>query len=131
MRAVVMLIVLLASLMPSPAAAAVCDFKLGFKAIADQIPAVVGQCLEDEHPNSANGDALQKTSGGLLVWRKDDNVTASGWKGCDQLAETCLRVAHDRLAVAGEQDVDLELGERRNAVAEPGRIVEHLLAEER
>jgi hypothetical protein len=70
------IVVLLASVLPSPAAAAGCGFKLGFKAIADQIPTVVGGCLEDEHANPANGDALQKTTGGLLVWRKADDFTA-------------------------------------------------------
>src|SRR5207247_7086151 len=64
-------------LSPSAAAAqSACDFRLGFKAIADRIPAVVGSCLEDEHFNLANGDSLQQTSRGLLVWRKADNFTA-------------------------------------------------------
>ncbi|HEY3108953.1 MAG TPA: hypothetical protein VGL23_09385, partial [Chloroflexota bacterium] len=58
------------------AAQSACVFKLGFRAIADQLPEKVGSCLEDEHFNPANGDALQKTSGGLLVWRKADNFTA-------------------------------------------------------
>src|SRR3989441_7986344 len=49
---------------------------MGFKTMADQIPTVVGGCLEDEHANPANGDALQETTGGLLVWRKADNFTA-------------------------------------------------------
>jgi hypothetical protein len=58
------------------AAQSACGFKLGFRAIADQLPERVGSCLEDEHFNPANGDAVQKTSGGLLVWRKADNFTA-------------------------------------------------------
>jgi hypothetical protein len=69
----------LALLLPytTPAAAqAPCEFKLGFRAIAERIPTVVGVCLENEHHNPANGDALQRTSGGLLVWRKADNFTA-------------------------------------------------------
>ncbi len=40
------------------------------------IPSVVGDCLENEHHNPENGDALQRTGGGLLVWRKADNWTA-------------------------------------------------------
>ena len=70
------------ALVPSAVGAqARCSFQLGFKAIADQIPGVVGQCLEDEHFNVANGNAEQRTSahhgqGGLLVWRKSDNWTA-------------------------------------------------------
>jgi hypothetical protein len=65
------------SLPPSPAAAqGPCEFRLGFKAIADRVPGVVGTCLEDEHFNPANGDSLQQTNRGLLVWRKEDNFTA-------------------------------------------------------
>lgn len=58
-----------------------CGFQLGFKAIADQIGTEVGQCLENEHFNTDNGNAEQRTTawhgkGGLLVWRKADNWTA-------------------------------------------------------
>jgi hypothetical protein len=57
------------------------EYKLGFKAIADLIPDIVGEPLEDEHHDSPNGDGLQATrmpSGatGLFVWRKADNWTA-------------------------------------------------------
>jgi hypothetical protein len=51
------------------------EYKLGFKALADQIPSVVGEPLENEHWG-ANGDSLQKTSKGLMAWRKADNWTA-------------------------------------------------------
>ena len=37
---------------------------------------VVGACLEDEWHHPANGDGMQRTTGGLLVWRKVDNWTA-------------------------------------------------------
>ncbi|MGI8912404.1 MAG: class F sortase [Chloroflexota bacterium] len=53
-----------------------CRFVLGFQALHDLIPAVVGDCSDSEAHNPANGDALQQTSGGLLVWRKADNWTA-------------------------------------------------------
>ncbi len=56
--------------------AADCRFILGFKALHDAIPDVVGDCKVNEHYNIANGDALQETVGGLLVWRKADNFTA-------------------------------------------------------
>ena len=61
--------------------AADCKFVLGFatlKALIDEAegPDKVGQCLENEHFNPENGDALQQTTGGLLVWRKADNWTA-------------------------------------------------------
>ena len=58
------------------ASAANCGYKLGFKTIADQIPDKVKDCLVDEHYNPLNGDSLQETTGGLLVWRKADNFTA-------------------------------------------------------
>lgn len=62
---------------PTPSApVAACSFTLGFKALHDQLPDTVGTCLENEHFNPANGNAEQRTSGGLLVWRKADNWTA-------------------------------------------------------
>jgi hypothetical protein len=53
-----------------------CTFILGFKTIHDLLPAIVGVCADDEQHNPANGDALQHTANGLLVWRKVDNVAA-------------------------------------------------------
>jgi hypothetical protein len=53
-----------------------CAFTLGFGQLAAQIPQQVGSCLADEAHNPDNGDALQPTSGGMLVWRKADNWTA-------------------------------------------------------
>ncbi|GEM_PF-3370943 len=52
-----------------------CDFILGFKTLHELVPADVGGCL-DNQAFAANGDALQHTTGGLLVWRKADNWTA-------------------------------------------------------
>ncbi len=54
---------------------------LGFRTIHDQIPTIVGNCLENEHHDGVTGDGLQATTawhqrGGLLVWRKRDNHTA-------------------------------------------------------
>ena len=60
----------------APLEQAGCTFTLGFKALRDQIPQVVGTCLENERFNQANGNTEQRTSGGLLVWRKADNWTA-------------------------------------------------------
>ena len=63
----------------SPAEQA-CTFTLGFATLRDMIIAqygdIVGACLENEHHNPYNGDALQQTVGGLMVWRKADNWTA-------------------------------------------------------
>jgi hypothetical protein len=57
--------------------AAACQFVLGFGTLDELLsPPLVGSCLEDEHHNPSNGDGLQQTSGGLLVWRKADNWTA-------------------------------------------------------
>ncbi len=59
----------------TPAEAATCQFVLGFRTLHDLIPSVVGSCLDDE-THAVNGDALQHTTNGLLVWRKADNYTA-------------------------------------------------------
>lgn len=53
-----------------------CEIILGFKLIRDMIPQIVGECRENEWHNAFNGDGLQQTTGGLLVWRKCDNWTA-------------------------------------------------------
>lgn len=49
--------------------------KLGFAALGSQIPSYAGQPVEDEH-YGPNGDSLQQTTSGLMVWRKADNWTA-------------------------------------------------------
>lgn len=51
------------------------EFKLGFRILANQIPDVVGEPQENEHWG-VNGDSLQQTTTGLMVWRKADNWTA-------------------------------------------------------
>ena len=62
---------------PSPSGdTATCSFVLGFATLHSMIPTQVGTCLENVQYNPANGDALQHTTGGLLVWRKADNWTA-------------------------------------------------------
>jgi hypothetical protein len=53
-----------------------CKFRLGFEALEALLPAEVGACLDDEAYNPTTGDALQHSTGGLLVWRKLDNATA-------------------------------------------------------
>jgi hypothetical protein len=66
------------SILPAPgkAEAANCQFVLGFKILHDLIPAITGDCLTNETHNPTNGDGLQLTTRGLLVWRKADNFTA-------------------------------------------------------
>jgi len=53
-----------------------CGFILGFETLRGLVGATtVGGCLEDQH-FVAGGNAQQRTTGGLLVWRKEDNWTA-------------------------------------------------------
>ena len=59
---------------PQPAPAA-CDFILGFKTLQALDPGDIGTCL-DNQAFASNGDALQHTTKGLMVWRKSDNWTA-------------------------------------------------------
>jgi peptidoglycan/xylan/chitin deacetylase (PgdA/CDA1 family) len=68
--------ILLLFVAPAGAQVPGCRFQLGFAALRAEIPAAVGDCLEDERHSGENGDALQRTTGGLLVWRKADNWTA-------------------------------------------------------
>jgi hypothetical protein len=58
------------------AGASGCRFVLGFAALEQLLPSQVGTCLDNEAYNPINGDTLQHTAGGLLVWRKLDNWTA-------------------------------------------------------
>jgi hypothetical protein len=74
--AILLAIVLFGVPTPPPAQADSCQFVLGFAALHGLIPQTVGGCLENEHHNPDNGDGLQATVGGLLVWRKADNWTA-------------------------------------------------------
>jgi hypothetical protein len=76
LAAVAVLAVLGQTLGAAPTAAAGCGFGLGFATLRDQIPGIVGACLEDEHHDAATGDAVQRTTQGLLAWRKADNWTA-------------------------------------------------------
>ena len=77
----VVLVAVLFVLTPgSVGATAQCEFILGFatlKAALDEVegPQKVGACLENQR-FAANGNAEQRTTGGLLVWRKQDNFTA-------------------------------------------------------
>ena len=74
--AVAVLALALGVLPPAAAQAQGCRFVLGFATLHGLIPGIVGACLENEHHNPVNGDGLQATTNGLLVWRKADNVTA-------------------------------------------------------
>src|SRR3954454_23667515 len=74
----VLIAVLAATLLqttPSGLAQESCTFVLGFQQVHDQLPDLVGPCLENEQHDPDSGDAHQRTSGGLLVWRKATNQT--------------------------------------------------------
>jgi hypothetical protein len=76
-RATVLSAVLVLAMSPaSISAGADCQFVLGFRALHDLIPQIVGDCLENEHTDPFTGNSLQSTTNGLLVWRKADNSTA-------------------------------------------------------
>jgi hypothetical protein len=54
-----------------------CTFTQGFAELRRLVgEQKVGACLENEQSNADNGNAEQRTTGGLLVWRKADNFTA-------------------------------------------------------
>lgn len=72
----VLLMVLISPATARSAQASGCIFSLGFATLHSLIPTRVGDCLDDESHNSANGDAPQHTAAGLLVWRNADNWTA-------------------------------------------------------
>jgi hypothetical protein len=58
---------------PTPAP---CRFVAGFAALREMVPEVVGECLEWERADPLTGDTQQRTTTGLLAWRKADNATA-------------------------------------------------------
>lgn len=60
--------------LPARAQEAGCTFVLGFQQLRNQIPDLVGQCLENEHEDPRSGDIVQATTGGLLVYSVRDGV---------------------------------------------------------
>jgi hypothetical protein len=75
--ALVALAGLLGTVPPAAAAplSAPCQLTEGFKTLGEMVPEV-GECVEDAHAEAATGNTLQKTTGGLLVWRRIGNWTA-------------------------------------------------------
>jgi adenosine deaminase len=61
---------------PAATSASGCSFVGGFATIHDMIPETVGPCVADERHDPRSGDTLQPTTGGTLIWRQADNVTA-------------------------------------------------------
>jgi hypothetical protein len=60
------------------AAAAVpsCRFLMGFAQLHDKVPTVVGDCVDNERWMPERNETVQRTTRGLLVWRKSDGVSA-------------------------------------------------------
>ncbi len=56
-------------------------FAFGFAALKSAIGDAMGDPIECEHPNSANGDTLQQTSTGLAIYRHSTNSPefTDGW----------------------------------------------------
>lgn len=76
MRRLFPLFFFLLALVPTSAQAVDCQFILGFATLRDLIGhEIVGDCLENEYWNEI-GDSNQRTTGGLMAWRKADNWTA-------------------------------------------------------
>ncbi|HZK66204.1 MAG TPA: heparin lyase I family protein [Chloroflexota bacterium] len=67
---------------PAPAAAGAAasagapSYRLGFGVLAGILGGLAGNPLEEEGHDPVTGDGLQRTSTGLMVWRKSDNWTA-------------------------------------------------------
>ncbi|MGH2365863.1 MAG: hypothetical protein ACRDHX_14580, partial [Chloroflexota bacterium] len=60
---------------PAQTTPAACQFILGFKTLQALDAGGIGTCL-DNQTFAGNGDALEHTTKGLMVWRKSDNWTA-------------------------------------------------------
>src|SRR5437870_1634248 len=58
------------------AQSSVCGIAPRFQMFRDLVPGIIGECLSAELPGALDGDALQRTTGGLLVWRKADGAVA-------------------------------------------------------
>ncbi|NLG48760.1 MAG: hypothetical protein GX552_01455 [Chloroflexi bacterium] len=83
------LLLAMSSLLPVPALAdtgdqastatpcADCRFVLGFESMHNLLAdsGVVGSCLEDEY-HTPDGDGFQRTTNGLMIWKKASNWTA-------------------------------------------------------
>ena len=77
MKSRLLLVVAMVSLVFAfqPVVAQDCVFQLGFKALRDLIPDVVGDCVDNERHDRDTGVTLQTTTNGQLIWRKADNWT--------------------------------------------------------
>lgn len=58
------------------------QYLFGFATLRTQLGRTMGEPMECEHPNSANGDTLQRTTTGLAFYRKATNTPTftDGWR---------------------------------------------------
>ena len=135
-----------------------CSFQLGFKALHDLIPDVVGECVDDEQHNPATGLTQQNTTNGQLTWRKADNWTGftdgqrtwiNGPEGLQQrlnserfpwesalpaptatqrLTLDQLRNAEYRLPLLGDQDTPIQFTDGEGQIAFGEGATERVLA---
>jgi hypothetical protein len=75
-RLLLVVVLVLSTVTTAAAQTSPCRFVLGFATLDSLVPDVVGACITNESFNPLNGDSLQPTTNGLLVWRKSDNFTA-------------------------------------------------------
>jgi hypothetical protein len=78
-RLLMVLVAVLATLVVAaiPASAQTApEFRLGFQTLAQLIPGVAGQPLENERHDPHTGDSVQATTTGMMVWRKATNTMA-------------------------------------------------------
>lgn len=66
---------LLGALPPLAARAEGCGFVLGFATLHASIPAIAGDCIDNES-HRMDGNGIQNTINGYFFWRKADNHTA-------------------------------------------------------
>jgi len=68
-------------------------FLFGFATLKAQLGTIMGEPTECEHPNSANGDTLQKTTTGLAFYRKATNTPTftDGWRHWGMTAAGIVR----------------------------------------
>ncbi len=125
MKTRLVLLIAVASLAFSalPALAQNCAFQLGFKALHDLIPDVVGECLDNEQHNPATGITQQSTTNGRLTWRKAENWTGftdgqrtwiNGPQGLQQRLNS-ERLPWEAAAPASVETQRLTLDQLRNA----------------
>ncbi len=74
-RLLLMVVLIALAFSFQPVVAQDCSFQLGFKALRDLIPDVVGDCVDNERHDQDTGVTLQTTTNGQLIWRKADNWT--------------------------------------------------------